>query len=307
MSAFALFQPAIVAFVSGLALVWTGGLALRLARGAETHRWRLFALFALAQALAQWSLIAAEDDSPAVLFGRVSLVLSAASFLALIEFGRRGIILQGERLLKRWIYAPVIAVAALILATRGPGGVETAMRYGLALPGGALAAWAFAQAAQRRHTGWGLALASAATALFATGYAFSVGALSAFAALGLLVGIWRESRAAFPLPPPAGAVRRWRLPVGFALLLVVGAVGLAGLTERPEEEWAAVALVPGDAGSATDTEGVKVLLDAIEIDPRELARQRAERQRYKQGLSILIVLAVVAVVWIGLARFAGAK
>ncbi|MEX2138791.1 MAG: hypothetical protein WD894_05985 [Pirellulales bacterium] len=307
MSSFALFQPAIVAFICGLALVWAGLMALRLAHGPEPSRWRLFALFALAQALAQWSLIAG-SDSQAALIGHLSHALSAASFLALIECGRQGFERQGKRRLKPWLYAPVIAVAAIILAISGSTNVGPAVRYGLALPGGVLAALAFAQAAQRRHAGWGPALTSAAIALFAMGYAFSIGALQSFAALGLLMGVWRESREAFPLPPLAGAVRRWRSPVCFVLLTIVGALGLTALLERPEAEpTTVVALASSGEGSATDAETVEVLLGAIEIDPRELARQRADEQRYKQGWTILVVLGVVAVVWIGLARFAGAK
>ena len=308
MSSFALFQPAMMAFAGGLAFLWTAGIALRLARASQTPAWRWFALFALMQALAQWSLLAAIDDSRAALVSHGSLVLSAVSFLALIECGRRGIKRQNKQLLASWVYAPVVAVTALILATSGLGGVDTAVRYALAIPGGVLAALAFAQAAKRRHAGWGLALASAATALVAIGYAFSVEALQAFAALGLLVGVWRENREAFPLPPLAGALRRWRSPVGFLLLVIAGAIGMSALNKPVEmEPSAAVALVPTGEASATDAEAVEVFLDAIEIDPREAARQRADEQRYKQGLTILIVLGVLAVVWIGLARFAGAR
>jgi hypothetical protein len=307
MSSFSLFQPEGLAFLCGLALFWVGGLALRLARGSQFPNWRLFALFALVQALAQWSLLSANGDSRTFFGNGASLVLSPASFLALMEWSRREIKCPGDRRLQPWIYGLAMAIAALILATSGTSGMGTVVRYALALPGGVLAAVALGQAAQRRPAGWGLALASAAIALFAVGYAFSVGALQAFAALGLLMGIWREYREVFPLPKSASAVRRWHMPVVFMLLVIAGTIGTHALIERSEKPAVAVALMPSVDGNASDMEGVEVLLDAIEIDPRELARQRADEQRYRQGLTILVVLGVVAVVWIGLARYAGAK
>jgi hypothetical protein len=308
MSSLALFQPVVVAFLCGLALFWVGGLALRLARGSHSANWRLLGLFAMLQALAQWSVLSAGDDSRIIFGNRISLALSAVSFLALMEWGRREVKRQSDRKLPSWIYGLAAATATLIVAVNGTSGIGTAVGYALAAPGGVLAAIAFAQAAQRRADGGGLALAGAAVALFAIGYMFSVGALEAFAAFGLLIGIWRENRQVLPLPPFAGVVQRWRTPAVFVLLAIVGAAGTLALFGSPGAEVAAgVALVPSSEAGAGDAQTVEKLFDAIEVDPRELARQRADEQRYRQGLTILIVLGVVAVAWAGLARYSGAK
>lgn len=107
----------------------------------------------------------------------------------------------------------------------------------------------------------------------------------------------------------AGAIKRWRVPIGIMLLAIVGATALLSRIEQPASQPAAAEplVVLNAADNVAGGEGAGIVPEAIEIDPRELARQQAEAQRYQQGLSLLIVLGVVAVVWIGLARYAGAR
>ena len=59
----------------------------------------------------------------------------------------------------------------------------------------------------------------------------------------------------------------------------------------------------GATGAAAQSASSASVIDEIEIDSRQLARERALAQRYKQGLSILIVVVVVGAAWVGLSRW----
>ncbi len=301
---FALVQPAALLFVCGLALVWTSGLAFQVARGARRTSSSWFAAFALAQGLAQWLLLVASRGGPASdLLSSISLALSGASFLALLEYGRREFRGRDSALPGAWVYGILAAIAVIAILTGGMNGVRAVVRYELALVGGCLAAAALGQQAKRSGTEWATSLASAATALFAIGFIFSIQALQAFAALGLVAGLWRDNRNMYPVQATASAVRRWGSPAGFIVLTIAGAVGIAALAERPEGEMlVGVSLAPGGSASAAD---VSLPWDEADLDPREAARKRACEQRNKQGLAMLIVLVVVGVVWAGVARHAG--
>ncbi len=302
MSFHTILEPAVAVFGCGLTLLWLGGVAFRLDRGSPRAAWVLLAVFAWLQGLAQFGLLASGAESPAWV-GSGSLLLSAGSYFSLIEFGRRGIKRRGQGLLKPWIYAVVIAIAAAILST---GGLSAAVRYGVAIPGGIAAAIAAGQTAREQRVGWPLALASAAIALFVLGDVVSIAPLRTFAALGLIAGVWVECRAVCPLPSAAGGLRRWRAPVGFAIMLVVGSAGVAAVTEVSGEH-SVLALAATDPTSDPGTDSSEQKIAPAEVDSRTLARQRADDLRYKQGLTLLGALGVMAVVWVCLARFAAAR
>jgi hypothetical protein len=296
MTPFGPFQPVVFAFAAGLALVWTAAIVLRLRRDERSLGWELFAVFAAAQAVAEWiGLATAAEPNPATVW--LQLGFSTAAFLALIEFGRRELRGKHPMLQKPWVYALLVAAAAFKTAVKGSEGLEAVCCYVFAPLGGLLAAVALAQRVRiRRDAGWGLPLAAAAIAFFAVGYAFSIDALQAFAGLGLLLGVWRESRDKTPLPKQAGAIVRWRWPAAFVVLALAGSAALIA-REYAEQDASAVVVVRGasEAGNANAA-------SSVELDSRQLSRERAAAQRNKQALMLLIVVVVVAAVWIGLSR-----
>jgi hypothetical protein len=230
----------------------------------------------------------------------VQLGLAAAGFAALVEFGRRELRAQYRTLEKPWVYVPLIAAVAFKMALKGAEGLEAVCCYVIAPLGGLLATVAIAQRAQRRaDAGWGLPLAAAAIAFFAVGFALAVAALQTFAALGLLAGIWCEKRKEAPIPVEAGALARWRAPGAFLVLMLLGSAAL--IVAGPTEEGLAVVQV-GAVGEANGAQAAPSAMGGAEVDSRKLARERATAQRYKQGLAILVVVAILAIVWVGLSR-----
>jgi hypothetical protein len=289
------------AFVAGMALIWTAALAYRMRRDERALGWTLLALFAAVLGAAELCTLAAAGNSSATPLRLVQLGLSAAGFLALVEFGRRELRSRYHSLKKPWVYAVLVAAAAIKFALAGSAGLEAVCAYVFAPLGGFLAAVAIGQRARiRRNSGWGLPLLAAAIAFFAIGFALSIAPLQAFAALGLLAGIWRERRDESPFPHHAGAMVRWRAPGAFIVLTLLGCAGLIAFGQaEPAASIVVQAGAPGDVGDATSAASV---IDGVEIDSRQLARERANSQRYKQGLSILIVVVIVAAVWVGLSR-----
>ena len=104
-------------------------------------------------------------DSPA--FKLVRLAVMAASFAALLEFGRRGFQRAGRQAWNRWIYLPLLAVLALGALSGETSGLEAACRYGLGLPGALLAGLALGQASRSSGHGQRTGLRLAALALLA--------------------------------------------------------------------------------------------------------------------------------------------
>jgi hypothetical protein len=293
--------PSVFAFIAGIALIWAAAIALRMRRDGRALGWPLLALFAAALGAAELGALATTGASIAPPLRLVQLGLAAAGFFALVEFGRRELRSRYQSLKQPWVYAVLVAAAAIKFALAGAAGLEAVCAYVFAPLGGFLAAVATSQRAQvRRNGGWALPLLAAAIAFFAIGFALSIAALQAFAAVGLLAGMWREHREESPIPQQIGAFVRWRAPAAFVLLTLLGCTVL--VTFGQTEQAASIAVQAGVPGAAGDTTAAAAVVDGIEIDSRQLARERANSQRYKQGLSILVVLVIVAAVWIGLSR-----
>jgi hypothetical protein len=45
----------------------------------------------------------------------------------------------------------------------------------------------------------------------------------------------------------------------------------------------------------------------MEIDPRQLARERADAQRIRQGTALLVVIGLLVIVWTAASRFSAAR
>jgi hypothetical protein len=288
------------AFAAGMALAWTAAIAHRIERNERAVGWTLFAYSAAALGFAEFFALLTVGDSAAELLRFAQLGLACAGWILLIEFGRRELGSRYQTLKQPWVYAVLVGAAAIKFALAGAAGLEAVSAYVFAPLGGLLAAVALAQRAQRRRVrGWGLPLMAAAVAFVAIGFALSIAALQAFSALGLLAGIWRERRDKSPFPEHASALVRWRAPGAFVLLTVLGCAALAARQQQDS----LIVVQARATGGAAQPASTAIVFDESEIDSRHLARERDLAQRYKQGLSILIVVVVVGAVWVGLSRW----
>jgi hypothetical protein len=297
----AFIQPVAVAFIAAIALAWTATLAYRLSRAAASGEWLLFAAFS--GLLGASAFVGVFYNAGIGGVARwLNLFLASASYLALIEFGRRQVSYRSNKRLRPWVYLPLAGIAALLAAVRGLAGIDLAIRFVLAGAAGAFATSSFAQRA-RTSGRWEPALAAAAVAFLAVGYAFSVGPLVAFSSVGMLIAVWAESRRQLPFEAGAGAVKRWRAPAAFLVLTIAGTTVLA--LREPGLEQSSYALYVADgaggAAAADDT------LESVALDPRQLARDHGSAQRSKQGVILLAVIVVLAGVWGGLAYWSNRR
>ena len=181
-----------------------------------------------------------------------------------------------------------------------------ASRFAIALPAGVFATVAIARSAtENRQSKNAITLIAAAIAFVTVGHVFGVTSLRAFASLGFLCGVWRLTLNSLSGDVPANW--RWRGPLAFVLVTAMGAVTV-GLMARPRDaSQELLTTVAYAAGNQGDTTLSGKLLGHFPIDTRQLARDRASEQRYKQGILILVVLGVVAIVWAGLAHLPRSK
>jgi hypothetical protein len=302
-----MLQSPVLPFVAGMALVWAAAIIYwRRPLESETKRF-LLAAFAFGQALSEWCGVGVSATGSSKLAAAQAL-LSAASFLFLLELARRELSLNGRPLIKWWIYPLVCGVAVLKCWWTGWQGLELAGRFAIAIPGGLLCTAALARGARAKcPVGTATALIAAAIGFFTLGRVLDVSALRAFAALGYLAGIWRRELELRPWSGDVSPIRRWRTPMAFILITALGA-GSVGVMFARQSQWQPL---PGVALSVTDGESgdvsSSILLDRLPTDSRQLARDRAANQRYKQGMLILVVVGVVALVWVGLSHLPRAK
>jgi hypothetical protein len=216
----------------------------------------------------------------------------------LFEFARRLFHRGDMPILKTWLHALPAAIALLAIIFYGPAGLAAICRYVLAIPAGLAAAVALARSTRDGGSQrWQLPLAGAAIVFLGVGEAFAVHPLQAFSATALLTAIWSESRRQRPLDRETKATQRWRWPAAFLAIAVAGSTVLA-IREQASDPTASVALYAVESGESAAAEPPQ----PMNIDPRQLARDRAAAQRAKQGLILLAVVAGVAVAWIGLSQ-----
>jgi hypothetical protein len=237
------------AFLCGLAFLFMAGAAHVLSRQPDQRLpWSWLAGFGFGHGLYAWldMLALSLADSPA--FKLAGLALMAASFAALLEFGRRGFQRAGRRVVQRWIYLPLLAVLALGAFFGGTSGLEAACRYGLGLPGALLAGLALEQASRSAGHGQRTGLRLAALALlayapaaglvvpraaffpaswlndeaFLTATGFPIHVVRMLCALAAMTGVRLCSpRRESPTERP-GLVRRWLFSGAFVLLAAGG-------------------------------------------------------------------------------------
>jgi PAS domain S-box-containing protein len=147
-----------VYFLAGLSLTSLGSVAVLLAIEREkTMRWLFLAVFGLCAGLSLWEATAVLVLGDAPVFGWMRLILSIAGMTALFEFGRTSLAQFVRRVPGPWSTG-VMAAAVLATGTFGLDRAAIAVRYGLGVPGGIMAAWAFLLAARGfRAEGKGIA------------------------------------------------------------------------------------------------------------------------------------------------------
>ncbi|MDG4554965.1 MAG: diguanylate cyclase [Candidatus Competibacter sp.] len=251
-----------VFFLYGLSFVLLGSMAA-MPGNRNTLPWRWLAAFGFLHGLNEWlDLLAALSwaDWPAFRSARVAVL--AASYLPLVEFGRRGGSAEGGVFGWRgWL--ALALVAALGALSSDANGFNAACRYAFGLPGGVLAAVALWRASRLELEGQRLGLRLAAGSLLVYGVTvglappeapffpaswlnqdrflavagFPVQALRMACALGAMTGVWlhRLGRESEPRSDD-GSVRRWWHPAGFVLLGGLGGIVVAWQGEGLDAE-----------------------------------------------------------------------
>jgi diguanylate cyclase (GGDEF)-like protein/PAS domain S-box-containing protein len=146
--------------------------------------WRWLGLFGLAHGINEWLDMTALSlpDPPA--FKVVRLAIMASSFVALFEFGRRGVSVNGKCRLGLWVYLPLLALGGMG-GFAGMSGLNAACRYALGFPGAlmaALALWREARESEERLLRDPLAHSAAVMGVYAVATGLIVSKASFFPA-----------------------------------------------------------------------------------------------------------------------------
>ncbi|MDD2806387.1 MAG: hypothetical protein PHV33_12610 [Elusimicrobiales bacterium] len=123
-------------FFYGLSFLLLAAVCFFLAR--QERAWRWLAAFGLAHGVNEWLDLLAFTFSDGSFFSSVRLLVMAASFVFLLEFGRRFAAAAGGRNFSGWLYALLLPLAALG-SYYGFNGLNGGIRYTLGLTGGLLA------------------------------------------------------------------------------------------------------------------------------------------------------------------------
>ena len=143
-------------------------------REAAEFRFRLFGWFCLIAGVQQWMQLLCASYPALPYSDKLNLLLSLASFVVLLEFGRTALWAQGMRV-PRWGLVPLLLLAFSSLRL-GMSSFAACASFVLAAPGAMLAALAFAMAA-RKSTGWqrrGFVLAGVGMVVFGLAALLSV-------------------------------------------------------------------------------------------------------------------------------------
>lgn len=177
--------------------------------------WVWLGLFGFLHGLNEWLDMFALSLGDSVAFKALRVCLMAASFMCLVEFGRRGTRSVTGEGAGRWI-APALLVAGCAAWAYGWTGLNVSFRYSLGFVGCIWAAFAFVSASRSAETRGGRRLLLALAALFAT-YAVVSGLVTPkapFLLAALLNSDWFLHAFGFPVQLLRGA-----LAVGAALCL----------------------------------------------------------------------------------------
>jgi PAS domain S-box-containing protein len=255
MAAFFQHQMDYIFFIYGLSFILLAVICRGLAgEAADGRPWRWLCLFGWLHGLSEWLDLLAFSLGDGPLFGAVRLGVMAASFMSLVEFGRRGLRRDRPRIgriLGPWLTPALVLLGVLGVFSGGMNGLDAAFRYSLGFPGALLAALAILRTPGHRGTvsRWGLRLAAAGLLVYApaTGLVvpaaafppadwlnhsaffaaagFPIQLLRAVCALGAMTGLWIHRQGVQPDDGRSAWVR-WGV-VATVFILVAGLGGFA--------------------------------------------------------------------------------
>lgn len=281
--------------------------------------WFWLALAGLGQGLNAWLGISALSGSAPQAFSCIRLAIGLASFVALLEFGRRGVAQPGRQGLRGWVYLPLVVLASLVALSGEMAALNATCRYALAMPGGLMAAFAAWKASQSIGQGErpGLRLAwqamlvtTLATGLivpkatffpasrlnfesFSSAVHFPVEWLLALGGLAAAIGIWRYHGNRESVTARPGPIRGWLFPAACVLLVAIGCVlpdGNARIVDgavQGDSLGPTAAVTSGTATADQDNAEQEAIV-------REGRAVRHERMNFKFLLTSLGLVSIVA-------------
>lgn len=232
-----------VYFIYGFSFLLLAVIVLSWARRDEDPLpWPWLGAFGLLHGIHEWLEMVALSQSASSAFLVVRLAFMAASFIALLEFGRRGLAMRAHRAPRWWVTLFLLIIAGLG-GLDGLEGLGTLCRYILGLPGGLVAGGVLLREARRisRERRKPLTLAGATFIVYGlaaglivprTGYlpasflnqenflewaGFSIQIVRIGCAVGVTLGVWlayhrRQDSA------PSG-LARWMIPAIIVVIL----------------------------------------------------------------------------------------
>ena len=248
LNSFSISQLDYIFFVYGLSFILMAAQCIVLRRRDRSVPWGLLAVFGIIHGANEWLDMVALSLHDTPVFKVVRLVVMAASFVALVEFGRCGISRDGRPIIGRWLTLILLGLAALGALSGNMNGINAACRYALGLPGALMAAavlWRISRACSKSQRlglriaalsmlfyglATGLVVPKAAfltaawlnqdTFLASTG--FPVQLVRAFCAFMALTGFWLRGWRDGSEKEEVWFVKRWTCSVVLVLLLVLG-------------------------------------------------------------------------------------
>jgi diguanylate cyclase (GGDEF)-like protein len=181
LSTFLEHQLDYIYFFYGLAFLLLASVCLSLHRDSQRRLpWLWLGLFGIIHGVSEWGDMIAISIGDSTPFKLVRIALMSASFICLLEFGRRGMKKVGRWQPGVWIYLPLVAgVLAGALASVMSSNISVLgvfVRYFFALPGGLLAAWVLMRASRTAISAGSLQMSAAAAMSI---YSLSAGAVVA--------------------------------------------------------------------------------------------------------------------------------
>lgn len=236
-------------FVYGLSFILLGMQSVRFSwRRNENLPWATLAIFAFVHGINEWFNVLSFTLGELPELRIIKFVLATISFIALFEFGRRGISRDSRLHFGFKIYIPLFAILFYAVFFEPQGNWSAANRYLFALPGGLLSAWTFWVTARKIGLGSkpGLRLAASALCLYGIGSGL-IGAPATFfpskwlnndsflAFTGIPIqlimtlcttvivfGFWFHYKLAISIEKKHGVFQRWLIPAAMASLIIAG-------------------------------------------------------------------------------------
>ena len=289
--------------------------------------WLWLALAGLGQGLNAWLGISALILSAPQTLSCIRLAIGLASFVALLEFGRRGVVQPGRQGLSGFVYLPLALLASLGALSGDLAGLNATCRYALALPGGLMAAFAVWRASHSIGQGerpglrlvWqsilvtalavGLIVPKAAffpasrfnLESFSKAFHFPVEWLLVLSGLAATIGIWRYHGNRRSVTARPGLIRGGLFPAVCVLLVAIGWVMPDGNARIADGVMQGDSLEPTAAvarGAATADQD-DAQQDAIVREARVVRRERVNSKFLITVVTLasIVVLGVLADQW----------